>query len=184
VSNLLRLAQGVDVRPALAELAANPDLWKLDTVRQSYPGSAHHDTQVIHLRGCADVNEYTAFNDIVAVDFPEGDLLPECCRLMYGIAGFLGTGRLGRVMVVTLKPGGTIDPHIDEGAYAEFYTRFHLSLQSADGNTYTVDGETAYMKPGELWWFDHRKTHTVANASEVERIHLILDCKCPRPSTP
>ncbi|MGH8268313.1 MAG: hypothetical protein ACRETS_13425, partial [Steroidobacteraceae bacterium] len=45
-----RLVRGFEVAPVIAELAANEPLWSLVNLRQAYPGTAHADTESIHLR--------------------------------------------------------------------------------------------------------------------------------------
>ena len=72
-----------------------------------------------------------------------------------------------------------IDPHEDTGRYAKAYSRFHLVLTSAPGNTFTCDNQTVHMQPGELWWFNHRGEHSVRNDSDTDRIHLIFDAQVP-----
>lgn len=84
---------------------------------------------------------------------------------------------IGRVMIVGLKPGGRIVPHRDEGLYAETYSRAHFCLYALPGNLFYCGFDCVAMLPGELWWFNHRQTHSVVNNSDNERIHLILDYK-------
>jgi hypothetical protein len=176
--NFQRLATGIVIAPVLAELDTQPELWGEITLRQEYPGSAHHDTECIFLRG--PVIEHGAplaavFDTLDSADYPALDKLPQTANLLVRTLGFLAAVDVGRVMVVNLFPGGVIDPHVDEGAYAEAFERFHLSLQSEEGNSFTVAGETVHMAPGELWWFNHRREHTVRNDSDRPRLHLIID---------
>lgn len=179
--NFQLIARGVDVRPALAGLAARPELWRIFTGRQDTPGSAHHDTECIVLRGPATITMEAVFNDLNAHWLDYDGILPalsEVLALTIAAVGKLGdVEQLGRVMVVNLKPGGRIDPHADEGAYAEHYERFHLALASEPGNWFYCGDEAVYMKPGELWKFDHHTEHQVANLSDQGRIHIIIDAR-------
>lgn len=165
-----------DVACALAE-QEHCELWDVFTARQDTPGSPHHDTRCIVLRGpvgdllTADV----VFNEIQSVDTCAVEYLPAVRDLCIAACARLGVKELGRVMLVELAPGGHIDRHFDDGAYAAHYQRFHLVLQSDDGNTFTCGAESIHMKPGELWKFDHRAEHEVTNASARPRIHLIID---------
>lgn len=178
MENFKLIAQGVDVQPALAELAAHPDLWKVFTARQGTPGSPHHDTECIVLRGPREVTKDAVFNDLAAHWLPYLAFTPALHRAVSQCVACLGdVARLGRVMVVNLKAGGRIDRHADEGAYAEHYERFHLVLQSAPGNLFACGGGVIHMQPGELWQFDHRKGHEVANHSSEGRIHIIIDAR-------
>lgn len=157
------------------ELREHTELWKQITARQTTPGSPHHDTEAIFLRWCESQTVHAAFTDLAAVDYPARSSLPACSRMIDELSSVLGVVELGRVMVVNLLPGGHIDPHIDEGAYADHYQRFHLSMTSEGGNHFRCGDEHMHMRPGEVWWFDHKQTHEVWNRSDSGRIHLILD---------
>lgn len=174
--NFERIAQGVDVAPLLEAIEAQPELWDEITIRQDYPGSAHHDTAAIFLRGPFAFTFAEYMGNTQAYDYPMMDALaPAIANVMRPIINNLGVTEIGYVMVVKLKAGGEVDPHIDEGAYAAHYERFHLVLTSEPGNEFTVADETVYMAPGEVWWFNHRRQHSVVNGSAHERIHVIFD---------
>lgn len=178
--NFQLIAKGLDAQPALAELAAHPELWRIFTGRQDTPGSAHHDTECIVLRGPKTISIESVFNDLDANWLSYVGALPELMALVVKAGNALGDiKQLGRVMVVNLKPGGRIDAHSDTGAYAEHYDRFHLVLDSKPGNWFYCGAEAVYMKPGELWKFDHHTEHQVANLSASGRIHIIIDARLP-----
>lgn len=165
-----------DVLQAWAEVVNRPE-WDLFTARQDTPGSPHHDTKCILLRGPDSMvlDHDTIFNCIESHDLPGMRAFPEVqalCRLMLTA---LRVTEVGRVMLVDLHPGGHIDAHIDQGAYAAHYKRFHIALSSVEGNFFTCGGETIHMQPGELWQFNHHLEHQVSNTSAAARIHLIFD---------
>jgi hypothetical protein len=85
-------------------------------------------------------------------------------------------------MLVELKNEGVINKHIDEGHYADTYMRFHIPIKSDDGSEFHVEledsvEEVAHMRPGDLWWFNHKKPHFALNVSSQSRVHLIVDLK-------
>lgn len=175
-----RLMTGLPVGPLLDALAAQPSLWDEITVRQEAPGSPHHDTECIWLRGPRDITLDTVFNELRAVDYPSMQELAQAVYpLVAPVLREIGSTQLGRVLIVKLKPGGSIDPHEDTGRYAKAYSRFHLVLKSEPGNRFSCEGESVHMAPGELWWFNHRGEHAVVNESEQDRIHLIFDAMVP-----
>lgn len=175
-----RLMTSLPVGALLDALAAQPSLWDEITVRQAAPGSPHHDTECIWLRGPRDITLDTVFNELRAVDYPSmHELAQAVYPLVAPVLREIGSTQLGRVLIVKLKPGGVIDPHEDTGRYAKAYSRFHLVLTSAPGNTFTCDNQTVHMQPGELWWFNHRGEHSVRNDSDTDRIHLIFDAQVP-----
>lgn len=172
----------LDIRAARAELEAQPELWSEITIRQDFPGSAHHDTESIILRGpAAGTNP---FDEIPAQPYGVIDKLPHCCNLVILLAEKLGATEIGRVMVVRLKAGGSIDRHADEGKYAEHYQRFHIVLASEDGNVFQCGDALQWMQPATAWWFNHRLEHDVTNGSDSPRTHLIVDLVTPFRATP
>jgi hypothetical protein len=173
--NFSRIATGVDVAPLLAVLDANPQLWREITVRQEFPGSAHHDTETVYLRGplALTVDEY--MGTTTAIDYPAMAKFSSVLQLLLvPILRSLAVDELGYVMLVKLQPDGTVDQHIDEGIYADHYSRFHLVLTGEAGSTLTVGGETQHCAPGEVWWFDHKALHCAVNEAPTPRIHLIF----------
>lgn len=178
--NFNRLLTNLDVGPMLDALGARPQLWDEITVRQEAPGSPHHDTECIWLRGPREITLHSVFNDLRSVDYLSmGELAESVYPLVAPILRQLGSTLLGRVMIVKLKPGGHIDAHEDTGLYAKSFSRFHLVLKSEPGNSFTCDDETVHMAPGELWWFNHRGQHEVRNDSGEDRIHIIFDAQVP-----
>lgn len=160
----------------LGQLA--PDwMWNAFTARQSAPGSPHHDTRCIVLRGPDSpvLTPEVVHGMLESVDTNAVDQLPAVRDLCAAACARIGAVALGRVMLVELAPGGHIDRHVDEGAYAAHFERFHLVLQSDEGNTFHNGADAVHMKPGELWKFDHRIEHEVFNRSARPRIHLIID---------
>lgn len=167
---------GIHVGAMIDEIDAHTELWSQITARQTTPGSPHHDTESIFLRWAADQSVEAAFTEIRAVDYPALAMLPECSRIMKVLVQqVLGAVEFGRAMLINLKAGGHIDPHVDEGSYADHYSRFHLVMASDPGNEFRCGNESAFMLPGQLWQFDHKLEHEVWNRSARRRIHLVFD---------
>lgn len=174
-----RVAQNINVAPLVARLKTRPELWGEITARQEAPGSPHKDTEAIFLRWCEGQDLDSVFNDLEAVDYPAAStLMPEVGHAVLALLTMLGeTAELGRVMIVKLKPGGHITPHVDEGRYADYYDRFHVCLEGECD--FTVAGKTFTCRPGEGWWFNHKRKHEVRNNSTSDRLHLIVDVAVP-----
>lgn len=173
-----------DPSDLLLAVERHSDLWKEVTTRQLYPGTAHVDTETIFLRWCESQNVDAAFNDLEAVDYPALEKLPEVKPLFQKLGAAVKGEVLGRIILVNLIPGGFIRPHVDEGSYADHYERFHMVLKSDPGNVFYVGephshGEFVHMKPGEAWWFNHKRKHWLVNESDRPRLHLIVDMVAP-----
>lgn len=189
------IGSGIDTTPILLELSRHSDLWGEITFRQDFPGSPHHDTQTICLRMTQEFSDDVSAEDMVgantleAVDFPAYEKIPSAHPLVMWLMAKVNGERLGRVMIVKLAAGGSIEPHIDEGEYPKYYDRFHVVLDSSDrGCIFQVDDETARMRKGEVYWFQNLLPHEAFNDSNVDRIHMIIDIKlrgekpCPLPT--
>lgn len=159
----------------MEEVRRNAYLWDAVTHRQDYPGSAHRDTRAIYLRWAAEWTPACIFDTLSAEWCDAASIMAKTMGLVRSVLAEIEAKELGRAMIVSLRPGGIITPHCDEGAYARHFARYHVPLESASGNTFTVGGETVRMEVGELWTFRHDLEHTVRNDSELERVHLIVD---------
>ena len=165
-----------DREPIVAALAADPWLWDIDTRRQRYPGAAHGDTRSVIFRGPMNFDRETIFDDVLSTDYPVLQALVDVVKpLVQEVYEAAGGVHLGRVMLVSLKAGGHIGAHVDEGLYAQRHRRYHAVVQSDDGNQFRCGDEFTFMRPGEVWQFNHRTEHEVWNKSARERIHLIVD---------
>lgn len=180
MNNFKRIASQLDVSAVLAALEAQPELWKQITLRQGYPGSAHHDTEAIFLRGPAAFSYEEYMGNASAHDYPALDALsPAIGDLLRPVLQALEVTELGYVLIVALAPYGAVDEHIDEGAYGDHYTRFHIALTGDSGATLTAGDETQHFAPGECWWFNHKLPHSAVNNSPTPRIHIIFDAVTP-----
>lgn len=146
------------------------DLW-----RNTSDGSAHKDTDSIFLRMGDLIYPSDVFNEIdsytcqVLADSPKVmDVISDCMRLVRA-------SRVGRVMLVNLRPGGVITPHKDQGDYCKAFRRFHLPILTNPGVSFTCGEDTEYMEPGVLYEIDNRLEHSVRNNSSEGRVHLIID---------
>jgi hypothetical protein len=88
----------------------------------------------------------------------------------------LGAGFIIRAILVNLKANYCIDRHVDKGVSLEVCNRVHIPIITNDKVIFEVGGEERYLKEGELWEINNsQKLHSVANNSDVDRVHLIVD---------
>lgn len=156
-----------------------------DTRRQDQPGSPHHDTECIVLRGPEKASADNWQLDVPHVDSP---LLSEWVAARQFIANVESAIhqhlaapnlQLGKIMVASLNPGGTIDWHIDQGPYAEQHHRFHICVLPNAGSWLYSGGEAIMAGVGNLTYFNNRILHSAANFGAVPRVHLICDVRKP-----
>ena len=158
MERFVRISAGLDVAPALAELALlQPEYWMERN---------HDDHGFIQLIGCDDARLLEA--ELPAV-WRLIDIAYEAARARHGDRGRLTYGRVGRI-----PPGGGLAPHVD-GMDGVRDRRYQLALQSAPGAEITVDGEAKRLRPGEAWQIDVRRRLSVHNGSATDRIVILFD---------
>jgi len=175
VRNFYCLATGIDVLPLMAALKANPDLWDENTLRTDHPNTAHGQVSDIWLR-FNDING-DVVNDRECINYPAIYSLPDAQNLIFWLMNRVKGERVGRCLITELEPGKVITPHIDGGAPAEYYERYHIVLSGYPGSIFRAGDEQVSMLTGEIWWFDNKQEHEVINNSAEDRIHLIIDIK-------
>ena len=179
MKNLKLVQSGIDTRPFLEEIEANPESWYGDTTRQDLI-TTQRDTKAIALRAHAD----TAAQDArvrrakpfkyLGKPSPMAASFPHACNYVEELVGSM-QGTMGRAVLTNLRPQGKICPHIDDGLYWLLRDRYHLVIKSVKGSYFKVGGEEVRMQEGELWWFDPTVSHEAFNDSDQDRIHIIVD---------
>lgn len=191
MKNFQILGQGVDVAPLLNAVLRN-DLWNKNLLRTTHPESPHKQVDDIWLRfneiptvtGNPILDSRTALHSVTddkeSINYPAWWALPEAQNIALNLMRQMRGERLGRVLITRLAPGKTIAPHVDGGAPAEYYDRFHVSLQGLPGQLFRCGDETVQMRTGEVWWFQNSIEHEIVNNSSDDRVTLILDIRTPR----
>ncbi len=193
MDNFHRINAGLDTQPLLLAIKRRPELWNEDTYLRDYPQGPFGEIHTVMLRfPVKRVLEQEAEVRAVAegahptidrhesVDCPAYKLLPEARPIVMGLMHYVGGERLGRVMINRIRPGGRIYPHADTPAHADYYSRFHVVLQSQPGVDFRCGDEHVYMAMGETWWFNNKLEHEVLNNSADDRIHMIVDIRTSR----
>lgn len=189
MKNFQLIASGIDTSHLLLSIKRRPELWKEDTYLRDYPQGPFKQVESIMLR--FPVKSVVATQEEMQklganydqhenVDYPAYKLLTDARAMVMGLMSRVGGERLGRVMINKIAPGGVIFPHADTPSHADYYTRFHIVLQSQPGVVFRAGDESVYMAPGEVWWFDNKQEHEVINNSADDRIHIIIDIRTSR----
>jgi hypothetical protein len=80
--------------------------------------------------------------------------------------------------LLRLGPGARIREHRDYRlGYDDGEIRVHVPLSTSPGVDFRLEGRTVAMAPGEAWYLDLNRPHSVANDGETARIHLVVDCE-------
>ena len=84
---------------------------------------------------------------------------------------------LNAVRLLRLHAGSVIAEHVDHALeFDEGEVRIHLPIITSDAVRFVLDGARLVMSPGECWYTNVNLPHSVENAGETDRIHLVLDC--------
>ena len=161
--------------------AANPQLYDLYTQREKMEPKLRH-TRSMYL-----ASPRLEPHKVISRTSDTANILDCAPTRVYGrfapcidevveiVRSELGVTRIGRIFITKLLPRSTIEPHIDQGDYFKHYHRVHLPLQTQPGCAFTVDGHSEELVEGDLYVLNNCLTHSVANPSDQDRVHLIID---------
>lgn len=189
MKNFMLIAQGVDVTPLNLATKRRPGLWKEDTYLRDYPQGPFKQIESIMLRFPVKSvfeteeelkNHVSTYDQHENIDYPAYAELPEARPLVMQLMARAAGERLGRVMINKIAPGGVIFSHVDTKSHTDYYSRFHIVLESKPGVVFRAGDEQIYMAPGEVWWFDNAQEHEVINNSAEDRVHMIVDIRASK----
>jgi hypothetical protein len=88
-----------------------------------------------------------------------------------------------RVRLMSLKRGTKITKHtdkVDQDIKTGKIIRLHIPVITDENiicQTWLSGGMAEFrMKRGECWWLDVSRPHAVINNSEIDRLHIVIDC--------
>lgn len=80
------------------------------------------------------------------------------------------------IRLLALHPGAEIKPHRDCGCnYEGGVLRIHIPIQTNNELKFMVGGEQLKLEEGSCWYIDFDQTHSIFNAGENIRVHLVID---------
>lgn len=160
-----------DYKPLYEWVSSVPDdAWNVDTYR-SNRFKVHESTRTLplvfdHDFRLTNVTYHPLYDELSELVAP----LIELTRMNLGHHGYLV-----RLVLVSLKGGCSISPHVDQGDAFLFSHRVHAPVISHDEVIFTVNNEQKNLKAGEAWEINNISEHSVVNSGSMDRVHLILD---------
>lgn len=88
-------------------------------------------------------------------------------------------GKVGKCVFINLPAGKKVMPHVDLGYYLNSVHRCHIPIQTHEDISFTLGGESIYMREGLGYEINNSRQHSVDNNSTVDRIHLMIDIMPP-----
>ncbi|HEX7313871.1 MAG TPA: aspartyl/asparaginyl beta-hydroxylase domain-containing protein [Pyrinomonadaceae bacterium] len=108
-----------------------------------------------------------------AVDTP---VLARCPYFQQVISAFQCHIHAARLL--SLSPGSKIIEHKDYFmGYEEGLIRIHIPVTTDARVEFFIDNRRIVMSEGEAWYIDFGLPHRVNNVSDIERVHLVVDCR-------
>jgi hypothetical protein len=152
---------------ALTEADWNASTWRQERFE------VHKDTQTIALIFDMDYRHENPTKHEMYFEL-------DCERLLAPFAktiadSFTGSGYIVRAILIRLKPGGVIDKHVDAGPSLTTGRRIHVPIVSNDRCVFAVGGDAINMGEGEMWEINNTRIHSVWNAGDEGRVHLVID---------
>lgn len=80
-----------------------------------------------------------------------------------------------KAMLARLRAGGRITPHVDSAPSHGFTHKIHIPLTSNDQVEMRIAGKPFHLAVGEIYEVNNRVVHSVTNAGETDRTHLIFE---------
>jgi hypothetical protein len=154
LERFVKIADGLDVGPALAQLAKWPEYWFC---------LGHNEQSYIMLLGADGARQLE-------------EELSEIWRLIDTVRDCAGVGEatLTHCRVGRMPPGEGLPLHFD-GVDGQLARRFQIALQSEGGAEFTIEDETRQFLAGEAWQVDVSRFHTVRNNGSADRIVIVFD---------
>jgi len=170
-----RLAHGVDIDAALAEIRALPGTgWAPHFNLAKHNGGWH----VAALRSTDRSSVPGAPGEYTADLYQDGPAMARCPAIRALVTAMAGDAPLKSVRVLRLDAGGVILEHTDAGVgLRSAEVRMHLPLVTHDEVFFYVGGKRVPMRPAEWWYADFSMPHRVVNRSATDRLHLVVDCE-------
>lgn len=184
MKHFAKIAEGLNVAPALAQLAAQPEIWGRNRERLDVAGSPHAQTKDIWLR-FRPQHELTSPEKYgephFAAFWPAWHALPGLHPIVFDIMARVGAVYLGGILMTRIPAGGAVLPHIDHGWHPEFNnTKAYVILKANPGCVNWCETEMVVMQPGEAWLFNNQVRHSVENHGPDERIAMVITMRVER----
>lgn len=107
--------------------------------------------------------------------FADTELLGRCPAHSRALSQFNCPITAARLLA--LGPGAVLREHRDYHlGWDDGEIRVHIPIVTAAAVTFWHDGRSVELRIGEAWYLNFNKPHSATNASEVSRIHLVVDC--------
>jgi hypothetical protein len=172
VPDRVQLPLSFDADALAAEVEALPsDAWVPHYNRSVYEG----EWGGVALRSVGGRPAQIYPDPAAAEPFADTELLGRLPALASALAQFHCPLQAARLLA--LAPGAVIKEHTDYMlGWEDGEVRVHVPVITSPKVEFMHVGERVEMEPGTAWYLNFSLPHSVANRSERDRIHLVIDC--------
>lgn len=96
------------------------------------------------------------------------------CEYMQQVMASFGEV-LARSRLMRLNAGAQVTEHVDFNYHWYSRVRIHIPIITNPQVIFHCGDQAIHMRAGECWIFDSWRRHKVINASDQDRIHLVID---------
>lgn len=164
-------------------MSFDPELLKHD-LNQILPGewSPHFNTGYyegewsgIALRSVGGAATALYPDPAARVEFADTPVLARCGYIQSVLASFKCA--MESVRLLKLSVGSKIREHMDyKLSLEDGAMRIHVPVVTDSRVEFFVANQRLVMKEGECWYINFNLPHRVYNSSDVDRVHLVMDC--------
>ena len=167
----LKLTQQFDVARLQSDLAR---IVADDFVPHFNTGYYNGDWSVVSLRAIGG-DEKKIYPDPTRTDFADTPLMARCPYIAEVVDSFLCPKLAVRFLRV--RPRSVVKEHRDYMlCFEDGELRLHIPITTNPEVRFLVAGKRVIMAPGECWYNDFTKLHSVHNDGDGDRVHLTIDC--------
>ena len=84
---------------------------------------------------------------------------------------------VARSRLMRLAPGAQVAEHVDFNYHWVSRVRIHVPIVTDPSVIFYCGDESVHMAVGQSWLFDSWRRHRVINASNLSRVHLVIDLR-------
>ncbi|NCU05019.1 MAG: aspartyl/asparaginyl beta-hydroxylase domain-containing protein [Chitinophagaceae bacterium] len=173
----LQLNQQFDVQQMQQEVALLENgLWKAHYNTTHYEGS----WTILPLRSInGSIDNIISIHSAAATSIPayQNTALLEQCRYIQSVLDWFECEKTA-VRLMKLHAGAVIKEHSDHDlCFEDGEVRLHIPVITNNAVDFFLDDERIPMQEGECWYMNLTLKHRINNYSNIDRVHLVLDCK-------
>lgn len=173
----LQLNQRFDVQQMQQEVALlESDLWKVHYNTAHYEGG----WTILPLRSInGSIDNIISIHSTSAETIPayKDAVLLEQCNYIRSVLDFFECEKTA-VRLMKLHAGAVIKEHSDHDmSFEDGEVRLHIPVITNTAVEFFLADERILMQEGECWYMNLTLKHRINNNSNIDRVHLVIDCK-------